>query len=523
MYFSVFLAIIPSSKQYWYFKMTTFKTEHLTGSLKTLIEGTNEHLKSLARICSSEVKETVDGKLKHLSNCVVKVQPVQSEEPFYLYGNKHKTLITNKLIIKEALYDKETFEISEGDTIYEGLISDEQLLNSLMLDTGNTNPMTTTQVGCFKLGKPTKSLYKKTLDSAKDNLIEDFEFNKESFYQGVDLLKEEMKKARPSSKNIGRAKISISSSIHKLHIDLTEHLKELAESMKKDSNSLKTEIVSTLEKLAFYKGASLILEDKRDIALKDDLVTWLFKGFDEEKNKTLIEFFNQAIKSNKNEDNKLHDIKQILAHLNKIEEIGSTNLYQAGLDITRTMGSQPLVNSTNIQQSFFSLKISLAKHRSSYDNNFSYMASSEFLRIAIPYNDLIFLLRGTKDTDYVVGTIFRFFNNGVPCVNIKQSAAAKVGSKYKLKDADPAISSKYDKICQMLEQKMDKENKVKIISEIDELESLFDRVHEKIILNGVNSQEELHDIVLNEIQESIQKEYQSLPRSLIDKSIKLLK
>lgn len=484
---------------------------------QSIIDSNNFVFDESKKINSKEVISE-NGHLKHLSNCLITLTPIISEEPFQLFGSKTKSLVANKLVITEALYnEKDHNDIKAGNTILEMLISDETLSKSILQSNSEDTNVTYSNIGGVNVDISDIEKLTNSIDDSEEDLEKDLFKLKGFFIEAKATLYLELDKARPSKKAIESVLISLSSSVGNLKENAEHSVSSLSNNLSKDINSVKMEIFSTIEKLNFYnKAESLKLEYIDDFS--ESLLYWIanggFKGLD-------LTTYIQVLKQIKNPNENLRDQIDDLETKRDKQKKGEFNIAHGSFAIMQIRGDIPLCNEVGNRGEIIELRFSNGYVRQGYKTRV--MSDNEFLRVSISLNDILYLLRGTKNTDFVLGTIGRYARQSVPLVRIKELEEVKVIQDNNFKTSDSHIKVQLNKVKTMLTGSLKKSERLAAKEELEILEAMFHKLKEELSVKGIKAQHELTEQFKTKLETSLKNEFATLPNNLLQKSLTILK
>lgn len=478
-----------------------------------VIEKHNNFIQKFNNIKSKKFIETNDGLFSHISNILIKVEPVKFDDPIYLFQSKTKSITANKLSIFEALYDKNG-NVSKGDIILETLIKEEDLITALMEENSEFFPCTFSNFNGKQLDiqNATKAI---STDETIENEIDDgigilltrFELAQED-------LEEELTKSRPSKRNIERIVNSMSTSILNLKNNFIDVIETSSDTFIKDINLFRFEVIATIEKLSYYKNAQQILLSNLKKA-DTSFIEWVVSGFDIEDNSIILNELKEQDNKELAESYSQYITKQI--NNSKIEK----NMVNGAFTILKMRGDIPVCNHKKRESKVFELRIGQAKIRRGLND--SVIMNKKFLTITIPYYDLLFLLRGTKDSDSVLGTVSQFFNIDIPCLHYKDKIHETIIKKSNVNASTEEIVSQFAKIKELLNEKLNKQQKILILDELNTLARKYRIKHSEFLDKAERGNDDIKEKFKNDLEQSLNNNYSGLPNNIINESLKLLK
>lgn len=487
---------------------------------QALIDKHNWIIDSERAISSSKVQERGDY-VTHLSNCLVSITPVKHEEPIQLFGLKHKVLTSNKISVYETLVHKENkADIKKGNLLLEVIISDEELAQALMDDGSRPRVATISHVEGQPIDISNVLPMQNSVSQMQDKLENNVRQSAIYFEESLDKLKDELQKTRPSKKALESIIVGLSSHSHNIKDSATYNISVLAEHLTKDINTIDFELMTTAQKLMFYKNSeNLNLLDYKGIEKNDPFPISFIKGhFDERERRDYVSLLTHVNQQLKNDDIE-KTIKKYKPSEGMKPEKGE--ITDATITFKQTYGQVELAHINNIAEKAFYMTISNAKiyNRSRY----SIGEGKEFIRIYFDTNDLIRLMRGSEHSS-VQGTILRYAGQSVPTVKLQDYVEDKINLKDDFKGNNLALLAVTKQIVDILKAgSFKKSTKDELLALIQTAEKVNDKTAKDIIKQGFETQSKVVDLFQNEMEQRISKTLQGLPNHVVKESLKLLK
>jgi len=467
---------------------------------------------------SSEVTDN-NGKLSHISNCLITLTPITSDVPFQMFGSKTQSLSANKLLVREALYDQnDTKKITAGKVILEALISDEMLSAAMIGSDSDSVPITFINIGGQEIKNNEIEKNQSSLETAEDVMHKNFMDYTDAFKETTEELKLQLSKTRPSKPQMSRAMLSLQHTINHVTNEHSYNMEELEQALTRDTNSVKGELYSTIEKINFYKKSEqLRLTNEKNTELSSNILFWTanrsFAQFDKERYINIL----------KNSKDTPTDFIKLIANLTIEPKRGKFLVSNGSLSINTTYGGGELCQENNISGKNTEFRFSNGYKKEGLNN--TYTCENEFLRLSISCNDILFLLRGTVSSDFIIGTITRHSRLFIPLVKINHRTE---NNKSKTFEKSPDHNGKVNHLFKQIEFMLSsdtitkKQDREKAIIKLNTLEHEFLQFIEKSKDFSLAEQKLLAEDFNQELANSLQKTFSTLPQHIIDKTIKLI-
>lgn len=491
------------------------------GNNKLVIDKNNWVYDHVKEITSKNIKD--DGVyLSHLSNCIINVVPLKLEEPTFLYGSKQKTIITNKITIKESLVNKnDPSDIKEGDVLAEFLISDESLSNALFYQGGNASPMTTISLENKKFPLNIEAEENSVVRSEKENTERT---NAHSLYiqEAIEKFRDGVKKGKPTKKLIKEVTMTLRSHSSNIKLDAEDNIECLVSNLKGDINSLKYEMFSTVQKLKLYDRAEMLqLENNSNDTDDNNYLSWYVNGgFNKFEKQVLAEVLREI---NKKEQNlKIKDyVDKLESDVHNSKRKFKTQ--NASLSIQQISGNTLLSNGVNASNKTVEFRIGLAQKINTGSKTL-YTGGREFLRIAFSPEDLILLVRATNKEQFVFGTILHYAGQTVPFVKLQTFIEDKSNINYAFEADNKNLKTLVNKFIQKIEKEsFKKEDKIEMEEILKAIEKALGESTEAIEDSALQARNNISKLLEEEVKESLKHQIKGLPEDISQKALSVFK
>ena len=487
--------------------------------ISPVVEKNNWVFDEVKKINSLEVTEK-DGYLSHLSNCIITINPVQFEEPTTLYSAVQKTLTTNKILVREALVNKnDRKDIKAGKVLCEVLISDEELSRAFIEQGGDCVPISTITLN-NKHYPILEQDNNNSLERAKALAEEDVDKHSNYLLEALDNFEKELKKSKPSKKKVKTIATSMKAHSQNLKADIKDSIDVLVEDLNKDINSVKHEVMSTIQKLSFYKDAPVLTLGYKEENNETDYLNWYVNGgFTKEEKQERYTIFKSI--SERSNNSKLRDYVQTLK--NGLESRNrNLKLENGALAINTLRSREVLSDGKNTSNRVIEMRLGLSQSFESH--KVEHRLQREYMRIHFSSHDLMLLLRASKDEDFIFGTIKQFTGQTVPFIKLQNFVHEEkdIAAKFK------GQTDKLEKLVLLLADKLEngtfkKADKENILSLMSTIENVLEETARSLLDSAAKSREEVADVFEDKLKTALQSKLESLPKDLSQKALTILR
>jgi hypothetical protein len=446
-----------------------FKTEQLKDELKTTATFFNFIEDTRNNLVNSMTVET-ESSTSHLSNCLIKVSPMQLNDPTKLFGGKIKSLVINKISVHQAIVNKENpEEYTAGNVLFEALMSDESLSLAIFETNSKIAPCTFTNLmGDTLMSVNDGEQQKNSLERITESSTSTDDYFEKCINELIELVKSSTAKASVSKKVAEKINSDIDTLTHNSIFNLSYNVERLVEELDKDMGSIKVELSSTVNKIARYYSDSNFLELPAPSKSEEfNILRWILNGEFKTSERIILAKLIEAIKSSNNNIDK--DILKSLdswysdfTNENRIENYESSYESNGCLEISKVSGEPQLFGTYSSNGRFVEMRFASAQMRSRRGNN-SLGKINTICHLALTYEDLLVLLRGNANADFIPCTMTRFAGVQVPFKTIsvskeeqfidnakkdyKQASSELINLKFKIKEllTNPPINKKSEK------------------------------------------------------------------------------
>lgn len=485
-----------------------------------IVDTNNWAFDQTKKISSLDVQEN-DGYLSHLSNCVVSVVPVQSDEAVFLFGQKNRTLTFNRVNISEALVNKnDSSDIKKGRTLVEYYVTDQDLSLALINQGGNASTITMSNIEGFELDLEDIRPIINSVNLGDDDLKGGIQKQGQLIKTTLAGINAELDKAKPSKKNVKPLTRTLKSAIYNLVSNAEYSTKTLSENLTVDVNNLDFEIKTTINRLSHYQSSLTVnlLENKEADYIPDSYLKWVIEGrfneLDKQSFYSLLERLNE-----KRPNEKLQSMIKDYKDNNKFKRRELRDATDCVLSFNTVMGRGQLAHESNSSDKTVEMRLSTASV--AIDHKVRIHSNNEFLRIAFSPNDLLMLIRSDKDS-FILGTMTRYANESVELVKLQTYIEEKINAEANFSGINNNLYGLAEAIEVILEAPMKKAEKLKareiIVAITEELTNVMKETEDV----GSKVQEEIIDIFKNKLQQKVSVSMKSLPDSYSKKIVKML-
>ena len=501
-----------------------FKINHnqLTGFEAETVAKNNFYFDQVSALKTDKVFD--DGKyLSHLSNCILSIEPIQLDDPIYLFGSKSKVLTTNKVSIFKSNIDKSLIcsvnNSVKGDLLAEFFISDEEL--SLALINHNSESFHTTITNLYGKNINTNSVLKtiSSLEKRESELYSYSDDYRDQIRNSIAIVKTELLKKQVSKKKVKDACVRLNSCIDNIFSLGNYSLSVLESDLVKDINSFFFEFESTISKLMTYKNNSILSLDNSSV--------------DDDDDNYLVSYLNGLF--NTKEKHVLSNVcKSIIPFIEKDKINGVENFITKLLN-TKQREIAPLSNGTISMHTFLSnsresscKKIEMRLGVASINNSCDYLSTAkEFMRISFSINDLLLLLRSSKDS-IVFGTIEQFAGQTIPFVKIKNTELDAFNEQKVSSSKNDMLHSKFktsiNKIqCLIEKEKFLSSEKQSCLKELDAFEFNIYSSIDSELSNSLKQNSLLNDQIKDSMGVKLKDKSKNVNDTVLAKSLLILK
>lgn len=374
--------------------------------------------------CRSNLVETLsnvtDKTTTHLSNCLIKIVPITLETPQKLFGGKIKSAVANKITVFQAVVsNKNPEDFTEGDILFETLMSDESLSMAIFNSNSKKYP-------CTFISALGDQLRPFSESDELENSNSRIQGQLASSANSLNIRMNEFKKliysldGKPSlSKNI------ITEIIQRLDV-LTSHsysnfsyyIEQLAEEFEKDKSSIKVELSSTIDKLSKYYAHNdiLSLSSPTDNG-KFNILRWMLNGKYNSHERNILASLVDKIKDSSDLDSKTIKVlnEWLLEFTNTTRLENYDNAFESNgyFKVSKIWGDSELFGSHTSRGGFIDLQFGSAYIESTRGQN-HVRSIDPICSLSLSYEDFLVLLRGNSSSDALPCTISRFVGVGVP-------------------------------------------------------------------------------------------------------------
>lgn len=501
--------------------MFKINTNNLPRHEQKVVDLNNWAFDCVKKIKSDEVKENGDY-LSHLSNCVVSIVPVKNDEAIYLFGEKQKSLTFNKVTIAEALVHKTNpSDIKKGKTLVEYFVSDEALSLAMIHQGGDCQTITFSQLENEMLDLSDIEPITNSVDLGEDNLNSGLKKQQGYMQEALEKLQDELEKARPSQKNLKAIFVTLNSAANNIQGNAKYTTETLAENLTKDINSVDFKIQKTLERLTHYIDAEKVnlLEDHSDSYAEQSYLKWLIGGGMDSMEKQTFQSIIKRIQEVKPSPLLEKAISDYSASL-KTKSRPLREATDGALSFSTVMGQTRLAHDENIQDK--SIEMRLSTCAVSVDYRVRYNINKEILRIAFSPNDLLMLLRSHKDS-FILGTMTRFCNQGVPLVYLQESTMESIDLDVQMKGLNDKLKAMCKELQKLTDKSMKKADKVLAKELVENIEAEIFKTSKRIQEKGLDTQLQVKGVFEEKLRGKIEKHIKGLPNHYKEDIVKLLK
>lgn len=501
--------------------MFKINASQLPRAEQQIVDKNNWAIEQKQRLKSKEIIENGDY-ISHLSNCVVSVVPVKSDEAVYLYGSKQKLLTFNKVTISEALVHKENKnDIKKGRSLVEFYVTDENLSLAMINQGGNTCPITFSQLEGESLDLSDIEPVTNSVDLNEMNLEKGIQKQSDYIKEALDGLLSELDKAKPSKKVVNALFVTLSSAANNINENAIYDIHLLSENLTKDINSVNFELQSTIDRLVHYSNSTMVdlLEDmSKDYSTESYLKWFMMGGFQGLEKSLYISILSRL--NEKNPNPKVTEYIQSYKNERNQPKRPIGEVYQGALSFNNVMGRTMLAHDENAQERVLELR--LQKSYVQKDNRIRYNTTKELLRIAFSPNDLLMLLRGREDS-FIMGTMTRYAGEGIELVKLQEYVTETIKLKSSMKGLNNQLQALVEKLHEMFNKPMKKAEKEQAKTLIAEIEKELEKSSSIIFDQALGNQDKLQKIFEDRLREKIKSSLKGLPNHHTEDVMKLLK
>jgi hypothetical protein len=470
------------------------------------------------------------------STCLIKIEPVKSEEAITLYGSNVKSLIVNKITVRLAMVNKNNpDDYKEGDLILETLMTDEDLSEAIFNSNAQSYPCTNTKIMDESIAFENNSYIKKPVDIIDDSA----ERHEKSSFDRLDETSELIKSSLLKSKIPKKITEEILKNLNFLKYTSADNysysVNLLAEKFEGTLASTRVEVSSTIEKMLKYYSDSdnLVLENKKEYS-DFNLLSWLMSGsYSESERRELYTIFsnislNDILSSDKSDElyKSIKMLKDDFSNEHILSKSNSFNKRNGYFEVSKIQGTTDIFGSLRTQNHFVELRFG-----NSYTTNKTYgnkiFSCSNLLTLQISFENLLVLLRGNVNKDYIPCSISRLAGLPVPKIPISllnnetEKLFSDVSIEYKSHSVK--INYIYSEIEILLNNGIsNKSHKSKLSELFDEYSKEFKLLSLKLKTLHKNDQKKVFDIYDKKLKKSLEKSIKLLSEQDKNKIIKLL-
>ena len=502
------------------------KTEHLSGENHSTATFFN-FIKDIRKNLVNSMTVETDSTISHLSNCLIKIEPMQLSKPTKLFGGKVKSIVLNKLSVYQAVVNKEDSEqYTAGNLLFETLLSDESLSYAVFESNSKISPCTYTKVLNDTL-KPSEEgeKIKNSLERIESNVVrndKEFQIRIESL---LSLVENAVTKASVPKKDVESILRELNTITNNSVGNLSYSVERLIEELDKDISSIKVELSSTVEKLSRYYSDSNVLRLEAPSDNDEfNILRWILNGEFKTKERVILAKMMESIISSGNlDDEKLKVAKSLhqdFSNPHRIEHYEKAYEANGCLEISKISGEPNLFGTHSSRGRFIEMRFGSARMTSERGSNYLSKIHN-ICTLALTYEDLLVLLRGNANATLVPCTMTRFAGVGVPFKTISVSKEEKFidNATKDYKQASSELIKIHNQIKDLLsnpiKKKADKENLEYLISTyIDE----FNKNMKK--LKGFHSKD--CDDIIEHFKEKVEYSVTDLSKCLPDNNKQVL-
>jgi hypothetical protein len=446
-----------------------FKTDTLTNEIKTTATFFNYIDDTRKNLVDSMTVET-DSTISHLSNCLIKVEPMQLNDPTRLFGGKIKSLVINKISVHQAIVSKTNpDEYVAGNVLFEALMSDESLSFAIFETNSKIAPCTfTNALGDSLMSANDGEKQKNSLERINESSNRGDDYFKECIENLLQLVESSTSKASVSKKVAEQINRDVDTLTHNSITNLSYNIERLVEELNKDMSSINVELSSTVNKISKYYSDSKLLELEAPSKSEEfNIIRWILNGeFKTNERVILAKLINTIRRTNTNLDKatvkKLDDWYTDFTNEGRIENYESSYEANGCVEISKISGEPQLFGAYSSKGNYVEMRFASAQMRSRRGNN-SLGKINTICHLALTYEDLLVLLRGNANANFIPCTMMRFAGVGVPFKTIsvskedvfidnahndyKQASSELVNIQLKIKELliNPPLTKKADK------------------------------------------------------------------------------
>ncbi len=487
---------------------------------QSIIDKHNWSVDERAKINSKEIKVHEDNRVSHLSNCLVTISPVQEKEPFQLFGSLRKSIVANKISIYEALTNPHVIgDVKKGRLIAEALVSDEVLSRALIEQGSGTLPCTISQLD-GTINDITEVLpLGNSVDRNTKNAKESGEKTIKMIADSLQILSQELSKARPAKKVTESAIRTIQSAIYNLSANSEYQIETLIDNLKSDINSFRFEMENTIQKLNFYKNVQNInlLDYENAYNYDESFLAWYAKGgFNSMEQMTLVQVLEALYKKENNPQ-----LKKLIDNKSQRSTRETGDITDGSIEFNTVYGDTSLSDEENLSGRSLEMRLGMATAEEDYKVRFS--KYRELFRVSFSISDLVRLMRGTGD-QFVCGRINRFANQSVPYVKLQKFINDEININHKDTKENNQAYALFSEIKNIFESaSIKKADKEKALDLIQRLSDTVHKQHHKQMEKVQNDQHSVSSIFENRLKIELEETLKNLPAPVAKKALLLLK
>ena len=399
------------------------------------------------------------------------------------------------------------------------LISDEELSRAFIEQGGDCVPTTIITLN-NKHYPILEQENNNSLERAKALAEDDVDKHSNHLLEALDKIELELKKSKPSKKNVKAIVTSMKAHSKNLKSDIKDSIDVLIEDLNKDINSVKYEVMSTIQKLSFYKDAPVLSLGHKKENNETDYLNWYVNGgFTKEEKQERYKIFKSI--SERSNNSKLKDYVQILK--NGVEARNrNIKLENGALAINTLRSREILSDGKNTSNRIIEMRLGLSQSFESH--KIEHRFHREYIRIHFSSHDLMLLLRASNNDDFIFGTIKQFTGQTVPFIKLQNFTQEEkhIDTKFK------GQTDKLEKLVLLLADKLEngtfkKTDKENILSLMSTIENVLEETAQSLLDSAVESRNEVSDLFEDKLKISLQSKLESLPKDLTQKVLTILR